>query len=274
MFSSVDISARSVTDIGLNDIVDVMIIAFLMYQVMMWIKETRTWTLLKGFIIIIAIYASSILFSLYTVRWLIQTSLNVGLIALVVIFQPELRRALEQLGKGGIIPGFSFVSQSGASLREQSKDEIIKAVLSMSKVRTGAIIAIEQTIIMSEYERTGIPIDAEISSQLIMNIFENKTPLHDGAVIIRGNRIASACCILPLTQTDLDKQLGTRHRAAVGTSEVTDAYVVVVSEETGNISLAHEATLHKKLSEARLRELLPFETDTKKALFFRGGVKR
>ncbi|MDR1066578.1 MAG: diadenylate cyclase CdaA [Clostridiales bacterium] len=274
IFSGIDLSSRSITDIGVNDVIDVLIITLLMYQVMMWIKETRTWSLLKGFVIIIVIYASSILFSLNTVRWLIQTSLNVGLIALIVIFQPELRSALEQLGKGGIIPGLQIGAQHASRLLEGSKEEIIKAAVAMSKERTGAIIAIERTIVMSEYERSGVLIDARISSLLLINIFQDKTPLHDGAVIIRGDRVASACCILPLTQNDLDKRFGTRHRAAIGASEATDAYVVVVSEETGAISLAHESTLHKNLTEARLRELLPFDAEVKRSSIFRGVVKR
>lgn len=270
--SEFNISGKSVSSIGFNDVVDILIITYLIYRVMIWIKETRAWSLLKGFLVILGINVSAYFFKLYTVSWLIENTFNVGLIALIVIFQPELRKALEQLGNGKFMGSFYVNNQISGDISARSKEEIIRAVMAMSKVRTGALIVIEHEIAMGEYEQTGIRLNAVISSQLLINIFENKTPLHDGAVIIRHNKITAATCILPLTQANIDKRLGTRHRAALGASEVSDALVVVVSEETGDITVAQEGKLYRKLSEERLRSFLTVvdALDKKKRVLWKG----
>ncbi len=263
-FSDADISRKSVTGFALNDIIDILIITFIMYTLIIWIKESRAWSLLKGFLVILALNVGAYVFNLYTVRWVIENTFNVGLIAVIVLFQPELRKALEQLGKGRFISSFTGTAQFKVKISPEAKEEIIRAVTAMSEVQTGALIVLEQEISTDEYLQTGIPIDGAISRQLLINIFEDKTPLHDGAVIIRNNRIAAACCILPLTQDDIDKKLGTRHRAAVGTSQLTDAFVIVVSEETGDISVAQGGVLRRSLSEERLRSVLSVEQQEEK----------
>ena len=255
-----NISFRSITVIGIGDVIDILIITYLTYKILIWIKETRAWALLKGFLVIMAFYASAHLFNLHTVQWLISNTLNVGLIAIIVLFQPELRRVLEQLGKGRFFAGFT-ASHAGKKLSAKTKEAIIRAAREMAKARTGALIVVEKEIGMAEYEHTGFRLDAEVSSQLLISIFENKTPLHDGAVIIKDNRIVAASCILPLTQHEIDKQLGTRHRAGVGASEVSDATIIIVSEETGEISIASGGKLDRNLSDAKIRHALDAGSD-------------
>ena len=236
----------SIPYIRVNDVVEVIIMAFLIYQLILWIKNTRAWTLLKGICILAAFYAVAVLFQLNTIVYLVGRSLNVVIIAVVVIFQPELRRALEQLGRKNMLSGvFSLdSSREGDVFTEQTVNEIIKASCELGKARTGALIVIENKMALTEYEQTGIALDAILTSQLLINIFEHNTPLHDGAVVIRGNRVAAATCYLPLSDnTSISKDLGTRHRAAVGISETTDSLTIVVSEETGRITLAENGSL-------------------------------
>ncbi len=193
---------------------------------------------------------------------------GVGLMAIIILFQPELRKALEQLGKGKIVSPFSLDHQV-VKASEATILEIIKAATSLAKAKTGALVLIEQDVALGDHENTGIPIDAVVTSQLLINIFENKTPLHDGAVIIRNNRIAAATCILPLTEDEIGRELGTRHRAAVGASEVSDAFVLVVSEETGTISIAKGGKLFRNLTGADVKKMLTqnYEPEKKKKLF-------
>ena len=242
--------------IGLNSIVDILVIAYVIYKVMLWIKQTRAWSLLKGVVVILVIFGMSVLFDLYALNWLITNTFSVGLMVIVVIFQPELRKALEQLGKGTLVSIFSAVEQENERLNSHTIDEIIAAAKKMSAARTGALMIIEQDVALGDLIATGIPIDAQISGQLIINIFEDKTPLHDGAMIICNNRITAAACILPLTQSEVSSELGTRHRAAIGASEVSDAYCLVVSEETGAISIAKGGMLYRSLSEQKIRSML------------------
>jgi diadenylate cyclase len=223
---------------------------------MQWIRLTRAWTLFKGFLVVILVYAAAYVLNLVTILWVMRMSFNIGLIAVVVIFQPELRKALEQLGKGKYFGFFKGEEKVNANLSRSSADAIAKAAKAMSEVKTGALIVIEQTVSLSEIIQTGIPIDAKITSQLLINTFEKNTPLHDGAVLIKGDRIAAAACMLPLTDVEIGKELGTRHRAAVGVSEVSDSVVVIVSEETGNISIASNGNLFRKLHEKQVREML------------------
>lgn len=249
-----------VPEITPTDIVEIAIIAVLLYYVMVFLRNTRAWVLAKGIALVLVFVSLAAIFQMNTILWIAEKTFNVGVIALVIIFQPELRKALEQLGRRQFLSKvFSFDSQKNNEERysEETVNEIVAACFEMGKVKTGALIVIEKDVPMTEFEKTGIPVDAMISRQLIINIFEHNTPLHDGAVIMRGNRIVSATCYLPLSDNRmLSKDLGTRHRAAVGVSEAGDALTIVVSEETGAVSVAEGGNLERKLTPERLRERL------------------
>ncbi|MDD6402125.1 MAG: diadenylate cyclase CdaA [Lachnospiraceae bacterium] len=244
----------------LTDIVEIIILAYLLYNVMLWFKKTRAWTLVKGIVILIIFVGFANLFQLNTILWLFKNTINVGIIAVIIIFQPELRRALEELGRKKIISDVLIrddKSLKNSRVNDDTIQELISAAMDMSKNKTGALIVIEQDVALGEYENTGITIDAAISRQLILNIFEHNTPLHDGAVIIRNNRIVSATCYLPLTaRNDINKDLGTRHRAGLGISEVSDSMTIIVSEESGGISITHKGTLYRNLDLESLRKHL------------------
>ena len=247
----------------LTNVVEILIISVLIYYILIWIRDTRAWTLLKGVLVIFAFVLFAYVFNMSTILWLFQNLISVIIISLFVLFQPELRRALEQLGRKNILTSvFSIGSSGGEDLQEtktqeKTKSEIIRACMEMSKARTGALIVIEQDVRLSEYERTGIFLDSLVSSQLLINIFEHNTPLHDGAVFVRDNRIVAATCYLPLSDNMLlSKELGTRHRAGVGISEVSDSVTLIVSEETGMISIAHDGMLFRGLNAEELREQL------------------
>lgn len=244
--------------LGITDILDILIVAYIIYKVIFWIKETRAWVLFKGILVIFALAAVATVLKLNTILWILSNTISVGIIAVIVVFQPELRKALEQLGKGKFINYFVRNNEeSDDKSNARTVEEIVKAAEKMGSVKTGALILIEQEVPLGDLERTGIPIDAIVSSQLLINIFEHNTPLHDGAVIIRHNRVAAATCFLPLTDSnEVSMELGTRHRAAIGASEVSDAYVIVVSEETGAISLARGGVLYRKLTAEQLRNML------------------
>ncbi len=248
------------TIMDLGDILEILIIALLVYYVLVWMKETRAWTLLKGLIVIAAFLLLAAVFKMTTILWIAQNVLGFAATALVVILQPELRKALEELGKKNIIGSvfpFDNNKKDESVFSEKTIAEISKACVEMGKARTGALIVIEQQVSLKDYERTGIDVDALVSNQLLINIFEHNTPLHDGAVIIRGNRITSATCYLPLSDNlALSKDLGTRHRAGVGISEVTDSLTVIVSEETGKISVAFEGNLKRNLDGDSLKKYL------------------
>ncbi|MCD8152067.1 MAG: diadenylate cyclase CdaA, partial [Clostridiales bacterium] len=235
--------------ISVADIVEIIIIAFVIYNILAWIKNTRAWALLRGLIVILIFLALMAIFQLNVILWLAARLANVAVIALVIIFQPELRNALESLGKRnflGKLFDFDFSRDSSMRFSERTISEIAKASYEMGKAKTGALIVLERRERLNEYIRTGINLDSLISSQLLINIFEHNTPLHDGAVIVREDRIVSATCYLPLSDNlDLSKDLGTRHRAALGISEASDSVTVVVSEETGSVSLAIEGTLYR-----------------------------
>lgn len=248
------------TTIGVGDILEILIIAFLVYYILAWMKTTRAWQLLKGLIVICVVLMMAYIMDMSTILWLAENLLSFAVIAIVVVMQPELRHALEQLGKKNFLPSGVF---SDSSKREQEHfsertiNEIVKASYEMGRARTGALIVIEQNESLRDYERTGIEVDGIVTSQLLINIFEHNTPLHDGAVIVRGNRITSATCYLPLSDNlDLSKELGTRHRAGVGISEATDSLTVIVSEETGKVSVAYEGQLERGLSSDELKARL------------------
>ena len=243
-------------DIG--DIAEILIIALLLYYLMVWMKSTRAWALMKGIIVIFAFLLFAYFCKMSTILWMAENVLGFAVTALIVVLQPELRSVLEQLGKKSILTSvlpFETNRKEENVFSEKTINEIVKACVEMSKVKTGALIVIEQKVSVQEYERTGIEVDGVVSSQLLINIFEHNTPLHDGAVIVRGNRVVSATCYLPLSDNmGLGKELGTRHRAGVGISEVSDSLTVIVSEETGAISVAHEGELTRNLNAEALRE--------------------
>lgn len=271
-FEKFNLSSLSVPSIRATDIIDILLVAVLIYIIITWIKETRAWSLFKGIIVIIMISLLSYNFNLYTISWVIEKTLNVGIIAIIVLFQPEFRKGLEKIGKKNIVIDI-FSSDKEEKNNIKTIEEIITACFKMSETKTGALILIEQDVALGDFEENGILIDAVVTSQLLINIFVNKTPLHDGAVLVRDNRVASAACILPLTSTEIGLDLGTRHRAAIGASEVSDAYVLVVSEETGNVSIAHGGHLYKRLSPEKVRKILIHETPSRKRNIWKGGKK-
>ena len=242
-----------------TDIVEILILAFLIYHILLWIKNTRAWSLLKGLAVVIVFVGIAALFNMSTILWLVQNVTGIAVMALVVLLQPELRSAMEELGQTNILSSLFNLDNTRTPegrFSDKTINEIVRASMQMSRVRTGALIVIEQTSPLQEYARTGIDMDALVTSQLLVNIFEKNTPLHDGAVIIRNNRIVAATCYLPLSENRMDKNLGTRHRAGVGISEVTDSLTIIVSEESGEISLAYRGALTRNVGEEELRERL------------------
>lgn len=255
-----NIAAMRPAEFGWSDIAEVIILAVLIYHIMLWIKTTRAWTLVKGFALILIFLLIAVICKMDTILWIAGKIFDIGVLAIVIVFQPELRRALEQLGQKNIIADILSMENSKKEdevFSSRTIDAIVKACVEMSKAKTGALIVVENAVPLGEYERTGITLDAQVSSQLLLNIFEHNTPLHDGAIIVRANRVVSATCYLPLSDNmELSKELGTRHRAAVGISEVSDAVTIVVSEETGIISLAQHNQLKRNVTGDELRERL------------------
>ena len=241
-----------------QDFVEILIICFLVYHVMLWMKSTKGWFLMKGIGSILVFVLLAMIFHMNTILWIVENVFSIAIIAVVVILQPELRRALEDLGRKNIISNFvTFDKSTTERFSDRTLNDLIKASFEMGKVKTGALIVIEQNQVLAEYERTGIEVDAVVTSQLLINIFEHNTPLHDGAVLIRGNRVVSATCYLPLSDsTRLSKDLGTRHRAGVGVSEMTDSITIIVSEETGKVSVAYEGKLTRNVNADKLRSML------------------
>ncbi len=249
-----------IPDFKPTDALEIVIISFLIYEVMVWIKDTRSWQLFKGIVMLLVFVMFASILNLTTILWLAEKTLNVGIIAVIIVFQPELRRALEQIGRKNIFANFNIGDESrnvNEKFSDRTINELIKATYELAKTKTGALVVIEQEVSLSEYERTGIDIDSVISSQLLINIFEHNTPLHDGAVIIRHDRIVSATCYLPLSDNmELSKELGTRHRAGVGVSEVTDSLTIIVSEETGKVAVALEGKIYRNIDGEQLRKYL------------------
>ncbi|MBP3489134.1 MAG: diadenylate cyclase CdaA [Roseburia sp.] len=248
--------------ITVTDVVEIIIIAFLLYYMLVWIKNTRAWNLLKGLMIVLLFVLVAAMFQMNTIIWIAKNTVNVLVIALVVIFQPEMRKALENLGRKNLLVSlFPFDMSKGENVKFSDKtiNEMVKACYEMGKVKTGALIVVEDEILLTEYERTGIIVDGVLTSQLLINIFEKNTPLHDGAVIVRGDRVVAATCYLPLTDSlSISKDLGTRHRAAVGISEASDSLTIVVSEETGRVSIALGGELYRNVDAEFLRNKLTY----------------
>ncbi len=247
----------SLTSFTVIDAIEIVIIAVLFYYIMIWFKKTRAWALFKGIIIILIIILLAAIFSFNTILWIASRTLSVGIIGLFIIFQPELRRALEQIGQRKIFKGLFSSGRKNIRFSDHTLDEVLRATTNLSRNKTGALICIETGIGLREYENSGIELDAAVSSQLLENIFEDKTPLHDGAVIIRNDRVVAATCYLPLSSNySLNKKYGTRHRAALGLSEVCDAFIIIVSEETGEIAIALGGKLYEEVEVVELKNKL------------------
>ncbi|WP_026692931.1 diadenylate cyclase CdaA [Peribacillus kribbensis] len=242
--------------------IDIILVWFVIYKLLMVIRGTKAVQLLKGIFVIVIVQSLSNFFGLNTLGWLMEQAMTWGFLAIIIIFQPELRRALEQLGRGKIFsrPGIQKEEEG----QEKLVDSILKATSYMAKRRIGALISVERETGMSDYIETGIALHSSISSELLINIFIPNTPLHDGAVIIQGTEVAAAACYLPLSESPfISKELGTRHRAAMGVSEVTDSITIIVSEETGGISLTKNGELYRNLTQDSLKEMLTIELISK-----------
>ncbi len=253
-----DTITKYIQIIRINDLFDVVIVALLVYYLIKLIRETRAMQLFKGLLFIAAVFLISSILKLTALNYILTGTIQIGLFALVVIFQPELRNMLERLGRFSVIS--NIISSSDDEKTKQTENTINAVVLAasnMSSTKTGALMVLERETRLGEYLSTGTPLNADISDRLLINIFVHNTPLHDGATIIRGNKIITAACVLPLTaNTNISPDLGTRHRAALGLSEATDAVVVVVSEETGKISIAMNGTLTRNLTQDSLKRIL------------------
>mgnify|MGYP002559779078 CR=1 FL=1 len=264
LIDSWNLSTLSIPSLRISDVIDICLVAVLTYIIVQWIKQTRAWSLFRGLVIIAIASFLAYKFHFYTITFIIEKTFSVGVIALVVIFQPELRKALEELGTGSLAVSLTgaFKSSGDAKLSLASVEEIANACVRMSDARTGALIVIENNVPTGEFtQKSGTVLDSTITEKLLINIFWKNTPLHDGAVVIRNDKVAAAACVLPTTDKPIGGELGTRHRAAVGASEVTDAIVVVVSEETGAISVARGGRLQRNLSLNELKSILNELTD-------------
>ena len=261
--------------ITINDVVDILIVAYIFYKMFMFIKDTRAAQVLKGILFLLVATELSNIFNLHTLYWLLVNTLQFGVIAALIIFQPELRAGLEHIGR----TQFNFFGKSGINISEEALnkniDEILEALYSLSRQKIGALIIMERETKIGDIINTGTSIDGAISRQLLINIFIPNTPLHDGAVVIRDAQIKAAACFLPLTQSkDLSKDLGTRHRAAVGVSEVSDCISLIVSEETGDVSIAKAGKLYRNISKERMINILRsnLKVTTQEKGFFKGGI--
>ncbi len=268
--------------ISWTDVIEIIVIAYLVYKILIWFKKTRAWSLMKGIFVIGAFLLIAEVLEMNTILWIAGKLFTIMATVLVVVFQPELRKALESLGNrdflSKVLP-FETAKVSEGRFSDRTINELIRACNDMARVKTGALIVIEQNNSLADIERTGIAIDGVVSSQLLINIFEHNTPLHDGAVVVRGDRVTAATCYLPLSDNlSLSKELGTRHRAGVGISEITDSLTIIVSEETGRISLAYEGELIRNVDNDTFRKRLELvqnkpEAEKKRILFRKKGVK-
>lgn len=271
----------SIPNLGLADIIEIVFLAFLIYQIIKWIKSTRAWSLVKGLVVILGFWLITFVFELNVLQWIISNTISVGIIALIVVFQPEFRKALERLGQRKIVNSFFFFDDSrdrNEVFSDHTLNEIVRTSFELARTKTGALMVIEGEVPLNEFITTGIYIDSVISSELLINIFEDNTPLHDGAAIIRGNRLVAATCYLPLSDNmRLSKDLGTRHRAGIGVSEMSDSLTIIVSEETGKVSIAKDGKLIRNIDgdylRAKLVEAQKKETEDKKIRLWKGRFK-
>lgn len=275
----------SLPKMRIMDFIEIALITVLVYYIIKWIKTTRAWVIVKGLIVILLFWVIATLLNFDVILWIFMNTISVGITALIILFQPELRNVLEQLGQKKLLPfGIFFENKEKDKqvFSDKAIEELVKGTFKLAAPKTGALIVIEQDVSLEEYIQTGIIIDGLITSQLLINIFEKDTPLHDGAVIVRGDRIISATCYLPLSNNmRLSKDLGTRHRAAVGISEVSDSLTIIVSEETGKVSIAKGGSLMYNVESdfltSKLKELqknTELEVKSKKKMFVRWRVKK
>ncbi|MTK11604.1 MAG: TIGR00159 family protein [Clostridiaceae bacterium] len=249
-----DIVVNSIKNMGVSSIMDILVVSYIFYKGYMLMRETRAEQLLKGIIFIILLIPVSSFLNLTMLNWILTKTLTIGVLSFIIIFQPEIRRALEHLGRTAFNDKHILEDEE---TMERVITEVVNSIENLSGTRTGALLVIEQMTGLGDIINTGTKIDAMVSSALLENIFVVNTPLHDGATIIRNDRIVSAGCFLPLTNNqEINKKLGTRHRAAIGLSENSDALVIVVSEETGNISLAVNGVLTRNYTKERLKDIL------------------
>ena len=247
--------------IGVTDFIDILIVAYLIYKAIWFVRRTNSYNLAKGLVIIVVVLGLSDIFRLTMINFLLRKTMELGLIALLILFQPELRKLLERMGRS-----FSSARRVASPVMETAIAQTVLACTDMSASRTGALIIFERDVKLNAIMSTGTIVNADITAELIKNLFYNKAPLHDGAVIMRSAKIAAAGCVLPLTQsTNLSKELGMRHRAGIGLSEQSDAVVVIVSEETGSISVALDGMLKRHLTAAALESILRAELVTEDA---------
>lgn len=262
---------------NIYDLIDISIVAYIFYKIFMFIKDTRAAQVLKGILFLLVATQLSETFNLHTLYWILVNTLEIGVIAVIIIFQPEFRAGLEHIGR----TKFNFFGKNNISTSEEilnkTIEEIVEALYSLSRQKIGALIVMERQTKIGDIINTGTIIDAEISRQLLINIFIPNTPLHDGAVVIRDSKVKAAACFLPLTQSkDLSKDLGTRHRAGIGVSEVSDCITLMVSEETGGVSIAKAGKLYRNISKDRMANILRsnLKTNTVEKSFFKGGIFR
>lgn len=261
----------------INDIIDILIVAYIFYKIFMFIKDTRAEQVLKGILFLLVATQLSETFNLHTLYWILVNALQFGVIAALIIFQPELRAGLEHIGR----TNFKLFGKGNINMSEEKMnkiiEEIVEALYSLSRQKIGALIIMERQTKIGDIINTGTSIDGEVSRQLLINIFIPNTPLHDGAVVIRDSQLKAAACFLPLTQSkDLSKELGTRHRAALGVSEVSDCISLIVSEETGDVSIAKAGKLYRNISKERMSNILRsnLKVTTEEKSFFKGGIFR
>lgn len=274
-----------IPSMDLIDVLEIIIIAFMVYHVIKWVRSTRAWMPVKGLMILLVFWAIASILKMDVILWIFYSTIGVGITAIIIVFQPEIRRALEQLGQQSFTSSFRLFSEKSESddrFSEKTVEELVKGTFLLARHKTGALIVLEQEVSLEEYVETGIAIDGIVTNQLLINIFEHNTPLHDGAVIVRGNRIVAATCYLPVSKNmKLSKELGTRHRAGVGISEVTDSFTIIVSEQTGKVSVTRNGTLISNIDADYLRMKLQEiqkdkakSSDTKKRVLRRKGGKQ
>lgn len=268
---------ETISRMSINDVIDILIVAYIFYKIFMFIKDTRAAQVLKGIILLLVVTQLSDTFRLHTLYWILVNALQIGLLAACIIFQPELRAGLEHIGRAK----FKFFGKNtynnSQKMMNRTIEEIVESLYSLSRQKIGALIIMERQTKLGDIINTGTILDAEVSRQLLINVFIPNTPLHDGAVVIRDSKVKAAACFLPLTQSkDLSKDLGTRHRAGVGVSEVSDCITLIVSEETGDVSIAKAGKLYRNISKERMTNILRsnLKVDIEEKSFFKGGIFR
>ncbi len=249
-----DIFANITANITIFDIIDILVVAFIVYKILGFIRDSRAQQLVKGVLVLVAVFALSGFLNLNTLNWILRNAMTVGILAVVILFQPELRRGLERMGRTGLLADRFMGDKNQA---KSVVDSFVDAVNVFSSSRTGALIVIEREVSLGDIAENGTILNADVSAELLGNIFYKGSPLHDGAAIVRGDKIFAAGCVLPLTaRIDLGKELGTRHRAAIGITENSDAVAIIVSEENGIISVARDGKISRFLDSKALEKLL------------------